>query len=233
MGQIGTIIAKYRKEQKLSQADMIQKLVELGYPIKRSAYSSWETGISQPNAEQFLAVCKILGITNIYNEFVGGFNPDDPLAQLNDTGKAKVMDYIHLLLISGEYLPEEKKAIRPLRPMKLFDMPVSAGPGNFLDSDNYQLITVGNEVPVKVDFGVRISGNSMEPQYLDKQIIWIQQTNTLSDGEIGIFLLNGNAYCKKYQNNSKGTALISLNPDYAPMPIHETDEFICFGRVLN
>ena len=43
MGKIGTIIAKYRKEQKLSQADMIQKLVELGYPIKRSAYSSWET----------------------------------------------------------------------------------------------------------------------------------------------------------------------------------------------
>ena len=109
MGKIGTIIAKYRKEQKLSQADMIQKLVELGYPIKRSAYSSWETGISQPNAEQFLAVCKILGITNIYNEFVGGFNPDDPLAQLNVAGKAKVMDYIHLLLISGEYMPEEKK----------------------------------------------------------------------------------------------------------------------------
>ena len=157
MGKIGTIIAKYRKEQKLSQADMIQKLVELGYPIKRSAYSSWETGVSQPNAEQFLAVCKILEITNIYNEFVGGFNPDDPLAQLNDTGKAKVMDYIHLLLISGEYLPEEKKAIRPLRPMKLFDMPVSAGPGTFIDSPDYELIQVGNEVPMKTDFGVRIS----------------------------------------------------------------------------
>ena len=86
---------------------------------------------------------------------------------------------------------------------------------------------------MKTDFGVRISGNSMEPQYLDKQIIWIQQTENLTDGEIGIFLLNGNAYCKKYQNNSKGTALISLNPAYAPMPIRETDDFICFGRVLN
>lgn len=233
MGKIGTTIAKYRKEQKLSQADMIQKLVELGYPIKRSAYSSWETGVSQPNAEQFLAVCKILGITNIYNEFVGGFNPDDPLAQLNDTGKAKVMDYIHLLLISGEYLPEEKKAIRPLRPMKLFDMPVSAGPGTFIDSPDYELIQVGNEVPMKTDFGVRISGNSMEPQYLDKQIIWIQQTENLTDGEIGIFLLNGNAYCKKLQNNSKGLALVSLNPEYAPMPISEGDEFYVFGRVLN
>ena len=233
MNTLGQIIANHRKAQKLSQGQVIEKLTELGFPIKKSGYSNWENGVTQPNAAQFLAICKILGITNIYNEFIGGHNPDDPMAELNDIGKAKVLEYIHLLMVSGEYQRTDHTAIRTVRSLKLFDMPVSAGPGNFLDSDNYQLITVGNEVPIKVDFGVRISGNSMEPQYLDKQIIWIQQTNTLSDGEIGIFLLNGNAYCKKYQNNSKGTALISLNPAYAPMPIRETDDFICFGRVLN
>lgn len=233
MSEVGKIIAKHRKEQGMSQGEMLVKLSGLGYTLKKSAYSSWETGNSQPNAEQFLAVCKILGITDIYNEFIGGFNLTDPMAQLNDEGKLKALEYIHLLMVSGEYTRKEPKVIIPFRDIRLYEIPVSAGCGNFLDSDEYKLIQVGSEVPIKTDFAVRISGNSMEPYYLDRQIIWIQETQTLSDGEIGIFYLNGNAYCKKLQNNSKGVMLISLNPDYAPIVIKETDQFKVFGRVLN
>lgn len=233
MSEVGRIIAKHRKELGISQGEMLSRLSQLGYSLKKSAYSSWETGNSQPNAEQFLAVCKLLNITNIYNEFVGGYNSSDPLAQLNDEGKAKALEYIHLLMVSGEYNRMTPNVIIPTREIRLYEMPVSAGPGTFLDSEDFETIQVGNEVPAKADFGVRISGNSMEPQYLDKQIIWIQQTESLSDGEIGIFLLNENAYCKKLQNNSKGLALLSLNPAYAPMNITESDEFHVFGRVLN
>ena len=233
MSRVGNIIAMKRKEQKISQSKMCEELTAMGYPIKVSAYSSWETGISFPNAEQFLAVCKILKITNIYNEFIGGYNVEDPLAELNEEGKKKALDYIHLLIVSGEYKNAAPVAISTFRELKLFDMPVSAGPGTFLDSEDYELIKVGNEVPEKTTFGVKISGNSMEPRYLNQQIVWIQQTEELADGEIGIFLLNGNAYCKKLQNNSKGLALISLNPEYAPIKISEQDQFHIFGRVLN
>lgn len=232
MREVGQIIAKHRKEQGISQSDMLTKLASYGIFIKKSAYSSWETGNSQPNTEQFLAICRILNITNIYNEFIGGYNSEDPLAQLNEQGKDKVMDYIQLLLLSGLYQKEEPGIIVPLRNIKLYDLPVSAGPGTFLDSDDYQLIQVGTEVPLKTDFGVRIYGNSMEPQFHDKQIIWIEQTESLLDGEIGIFFLNGNAYCKKFQNNLQGVALISLNPDYQPIPVLASDEFHIFGRVL-
>ena len=65
MNKIGQIIANHRKAQKLSQGQVIEKLTELGFPIKKSGYSSWETGVTQPNADQFLAICKVLGITNI------------------------------------------------------------------------------------------------------------------------------------------------------------------------
>lgn len=233
MSNIGSIIAGKRKELKISQGKMCEELTMMGYPIKTSAYSSWETGISFPNAEQFLAVCKILNITNIYNDFIGGYNAEDPLAELNEEGKKKALDYIHLLIVSGEYKNVAPTAISSFRKIKLFDMPVSAGLGTFLDSDDYELIKVGNEVPEKAMFGVRISGNSMEPRYLNQQIVWIQPTEELVDGEIGIFLLNGNAYCKKLQNNSKGQALISLNPEYAPIKVTESDQFHIFGRVLN
>ncbi len=58
-------------------------------------------------------------------------------------------------------------------------MPVSAGTGQFLDNDSYEEVEVGPEVPETADFGVRISGDSMMPRCLDKQIVWIQKTDDL------------------------------------------------------
>lgn len=52
----------------------------------------------------------------------------------------------------------------------LFDLPVSAGTGQFLDSDRFSEIEVGDEVAASADFGVRVAGDSMEPLYLDGQI---------------------------------------------------------------
>ena len=43
----------------------------------------------------------------------------------------------------------------------------------------------------------------MEPRYHDRDLIWIEQTEQLEDGEIGIFYLDGNAYVKKFQTTEK------------------------------
>ena len=60
-------------------------------------------------------------------------------------------------------------------------------------------------------FGVRISGDSMEPEFHDGQIAWVLQQESVANGEIGIFALNGEAYIKKLQNDKDGIFLISLN----------------------
>ena len=86
----------------------------------------------------------------------------------------------------------------PRRTLSLYDLPVSAGAGQFLDSDRFSKMEVGDEVSPDADFGVRVSGDSMEPLYLNGQIIWVHQQETLEDGEIGIFFLDGEAYVKKY-----------------------------------
>lgn len=67
----------------------------------------------------------------------------------------------------------------------------------------------------------------------NKDLIWIEQTACLDDGEIGIFYLDGNAYVKKFQNNRLGTYLISLNKKYDPIPVTENSSFKIFGRVLS
>ena len=63
----------------------------------------------------------------------------------------------------------------PRRTLNLYDLPVSAGTGQFLDSDRFSEMEVGDEVSLDADFGVRVSGDSMEPLYLNGQIIWVHQ----------------------------------------------------------
>ena len=103
MDNIGNIFASYRKNLKYSQQDICDKLTGMGIPTKPAAYSTWETGNSIPNAVQFLAMCKILGITDIFNQFIGGYNPDDPMAELNEKGRAMALNYIDLLKGSEKY----------------------------------------------------------------------------------------------------------------------------------
>mgnify|MGYP005764156959 FL=1 len=78
------------------------------------------------------------------------------------------------------YLREELVIYQfPRRKLSPFDLPVSAETGQFLDSDRFSEIEVGDEVAASADFGVRVAGDSMEPLYLDGQIIWIHKQNPL------------------------------------------------------
>ena len=39
---------------------------------------------------------------------------------------------------------------------------------------------------------------TMEPQFVNGQTVWVHSQERLNVGEIGIFLYEGQAYCKKY-----------------------------------
>ena len=91
---------------------------------------------------------------------------------------------------------------------------------------------VGDEVSLDADFGVRVSGDSMEPLYLNGQIIWVHQQETLEDGEIGIFFLDGEAYVKKYHKTPDGISLISMKKKYAPIKVSSGSVFRTFGKVV-
>ena len=83
-------------------------------------------------------------------------------------------------------------------------------------------------MPEEADFGLALNGDSMEPRYHDKQAVWVQQTDTLSNGEIGIFYLDGMTYCKQLKQDKDGIFLISLNSKYQPIRI--TAESFVFRR---
>lgn len=229
MKKLGKIIATYRKQNNLSQTQLSDILIKNGFKASNKAVSSWEKDTTEPGASLMLFLCKLLGITDIYSEYYGS-NPDNPFSELNAEGKDKALDYIQLLVDSGKY---QNATIIPFRrKIRLFDIPVSAGTGNFLDGDNFTEVEVGEEVPATADFGIRISGDSMEPRFVNGQIVWVEKQEALNNGEIGIFFLDGNAYCKKLQDDEKGLYLISLNNAYEPIAITENQTFKIFGKVI-
>lgn len=229
MKKLGNIIATYRKQNNLSQMQLSEILMKNGFKASNKAVSSWEKDTTEPSASLLLFLCKLLGITDIYGEYYGN-NPSNPLSGLNEEGKEKALDYIQLLVDSGRF---QNATIIPFRrKIRLFDIPASAGTGNFLDGDNFTEVEVGEEVPATADFGIRISGDSMEPRFVNGQIVWVQKQDTLNNGEIGIFFLEGNAYCKKLQDDEQGLFLISLNSKYEPITVTENQTFKIFGKVV-
>ena len=146
------------------------------------------------------------------------------------------------LLVTQSATTSEKKAkvLQPLfrdgavsrigkRTISLYDLPVSAGPGVYLDDSTAETINIPDNDKTRIaDFALRISGNSMEPKYHDGDILLVEHAESVEVGELGIFILDGNGYFKKYG----GDTLISLNPAYGDILLREYAENVCCGRVV-
>ena len=228
---IGEVIAEHRKQMKMSQIDLAEQLAKHGIAITNAGISAWEKGNTTPGGEALLAVCEILHINDIYTEFIGE-NPLDPFKDLNETGVKKALEYIDLLKKSGDYNKEVTEII-PLKPriMPVALMPTSAGTGNFLEDENFEEREIYDDVPKNADFGVYINGDSMEPRFQNEQLIWIEKTDYLKNGDLGLFFLDGMTYFKKFTVNKLGTFLVSLNAKYKPIAVTENSTFKIFGKL--
>ena len=131
-----SIISSKRKEHRLSHPQLTALMREYGLDVKTHSISKWEKDVNLPNVMQFFALCEILEITDINKTFQIG-NKENLFSRLNKEGQDKAINYINLLIKSGMYLREEPVINQfPLRNLSsLFNLPVSAGTGQFLDSD--------------------------------------------------------------------------------------------------
>ena len=145
-----------------------------------------------------------------------------PAEDLSQQSGAKILTMPNSIANESFY-DFSKKAIL------LYDLPVSAGPGVYLDDELAEQINIPlNERTESVSFALRISGNSMEPKYHDGDIVLVENTESVNVGELGIFVLDGNGYFKKYG----GDRLISLNEEYGDILLRDYVESVCCGRVV-
>lgn len=88
--------------------------------------------------------------------------------------------------------------------------------------------------PVPADYALIAKGMSMEPVIHDGEIIFVQKCESLKEGDLGIFYIDGDVTCKKYHPEVDHLLLKSLNPDYAPFKysLNEQHDFKIQGRVM-
>ena len=148
--------------------------------------------------------------------------------QLDDFGK-KATDAILEIEYDRVVREYEKKQKPRMIKLDFYNYPASAGLGNFLDGEKAEELWVEeNEKSRRADFVLSISGDSMEPTYHHGDLVLVEKCDFVNEGEIGIFVLNSEAYIKELGAG----CLISHNDKYSPIILSETDSVYCCGRVL-
>lgn len=267
---VGKKIQEARLKKGISQGELSQALGQYGVKVRQGAISKWELGETVPNSYQLLFICHVLDIREL-SFFTGNVHGNDIKTTtdagvdrlmiekrpsddeyLNFAGQRKLQAYRSDLIASGKYGRKKPQE----RVVEMIDMPVSrlrasAGTGNFLDDENFELCQFPkSSVPEGADFGVYVSGDSMEPSYVNGQIVWIEKSSEISPGEVGLFTVDNAGFIKVYDEKEPASdikdrftdsygvvhpqpVLVSYNPKYSPIVISPDQRLYIIGRVLN
>lgn len=223
------------KKARLDMGYTQKKLAEL-IEAKPTAISNWEKNINKPDIEMVQKLCSTLNVSALY------FIPPKIEQQeftLQEKGMVKKYRELDIhgkdmvdTVIEKEYerctaVPEEVKP--EIVHIKLAQLPASAGTGAELYEENYEIMSVrASDLTKQADFAVKVSGDSMENTFFDGNILLIESMPFINEGDIGIFVVNGDGFVKEYG----GDRLISHNDKYPDIKLTEHDVVICSGRVI-
>ena len=128
----------------------------------------------------------------------------------------------------AETLADDEGKIIPL-----FEMAACAGDGFFnnWDIQKERDIIVKNE---KADFAIRILGHSMETAIPDGSIVLVRKTDVVDNGEIGIFVVDGDVMCKRYKEDGAEHLLVPDNPsdEFSIIDLINVEQCETLGQVV-
>ncbi len=235
---IGNQIKTFRKSAGFTQDELAKRLNTTKQTISR-----YEKGDRKANQDMLFELCDIFGVS--IDDFFPSQNESlqSPTAssiqtiydQLAPLRQGKVLTYAERQLKEQRNEEETKvnevSEVIQLYSYDYYDHPASAGTGQYLNDVRVEQI----ELPVDIDadFVIPIKGDSMEPDYHDGDLVFIQTSVDLNDGVIGVFNYNGDAYIKQLVIDKDQAYLHSLNPAYKDMPITPETDFRIIGEVVD
>lgn len=231
--EFGKRLRELRKDRKMQQREVAEKL-----GIRSSAVCNWETGLSYPTFQTMLDLCSLFNIDAGY--FFGSAEETRqyPLStrrhmelwnQLLENEKDTVNKGISLLIENRQrqYLRECRENFRRL---PLSSLKVCAGSGSYLEENGngeYLYLRRCEEVN-RADEVITVTGRSMEPTFRNGDLLLVKHQENVSEGEIGIFVINGEGMVKEFRNS----ALWPHNPAFRPIIPDSYQDVRCYGLVL-
>lgn len=241
---IGKRLKEAREKAGITQEELGKKIGVTG-----SAITNYEKETSHPKEPVMYALMDALNVEPnfLFQDCVSSLKSKDSsqsfsLEELSYIKKYRTLDEYGKDAVNGvldieakrcaaiySKLQKEHPAELPVKalPFRYSLQSASAGTGTYLGPEAFETMLV-KETPLtrRVSFGIPVSGNSMEPQFHDGDMLLVERTDGIRIGEIGVFTLNGEGYVKELGDKE----LISLNPEYQPIKME--GDISCNGRVI-
>lgn len=192
---IKNITAERIKELRLQRGMTQQELGEkIG--VKKAAINKYETGL----------------VVNLKRSTIGlladalGVSPGYLMGWTDD--------------VAGEVSPEVMAMpdnVRPIEAMHMQKIPmlgkIAAGKP-IMANEDYSTWLPG---PIGADFCLTVDGDSMRPNYLPGDVVYIRKQPDVLDGQVAAVIIDDEATLKHVYHRPDGLTLISDNPAYPPM----------------
>lgn len=231
-----------RKELGISQGELAKAL-----GVSLSAVSNYETGQNAMREDVLLRLFSVLDVDPNYlyqDDFENrgpACGPEElsllkKYRELNTSGRQALQAVADALCTYQSDWEVTAAPAEDVRQIPLYRSPAAAGYAAPVFGTDFDLIDVSGSVPYGAEFAVRIQGDSMEPVIRDGSIVYVNR-DPLSNGDVGIFCVDGDMLCKQYVRDRLGMVyLFSLNRDRADADVvlgpDSGRSVVCFGRVL-
>ncbi|MBA8773094.1 helix-turn-helix domain-containing protein [Staphylococcus schleiferi subsp. coagulans] len=223
-------------ERLMNKKDMSDSELATLVNVNRTTVTRWRKGIRSPKLEKLPEIANVFGV--------------EPLDLINETTKTDVINKINttasqltpprqkrVLDFATEQLDEQNNKVLQINSNNIVSEEVavygyaSAGTGETL-IDGVEFKTQYNGYIPNHDFALQVNGDSMEPLFEDKEIIFVDKTKQINSGQIGIFVIDGEAYLKKVFISDKGIRLVSLNSKYPDLHFDSSHDIKVAGKVI-
>lgn len=153
----------------------------------------------------------------------------------------KIVKLAKALRVSPSYIMgiEDEKPQLETIPVKKIPVvsKISAGMPIYTEENliDYIYFATKNLNSNKEEFGLQVSGDSMDKLFQDGDVVVVEKDSTVENGQLGVVLVNGyNGIVKRIRYNNDQIILIpeSNNPSHYPQVYGKDDEVKIVGRVV-
>ena len=230
----GKRIREFRIAVGLNQPQLADKL-----GVHKNLVSNWEAGRSRPDLNIIPTLCELFGIS-----ISAFFGQPEIKSDLSFEEKKHLRAYELLTPQSRTVIDKTIESMLDVEEKALYNAcknnfvriyrsanVAAAGMNNDLIDDNngdWNDIRA-DEVTREADEIIPVSGDSMLPTYHNGDELLVVHTPELVEGDIGIFIVNGEGFVKEYREGG----LYSHNSKKYPFRrILESDDVRVIGRVI-
>lgn len=179
---------RVRLKELRESAGMSQFNFAKAFGVAQSTVGGWESGAREPKLDTMQKLAEFFHVTTDY-------------------------------LLSGEDASPSKERIKK----KGIKIPVlgrvRAGFPVFATEEILDYEEITQEMAATGEyFALQVKGNSMEPRFVEGDVVIVRQQPDVESGEIAIILVDGeDSTIKRVSKHKDGITLIPLNPSYPPI----------------